>query len=200
MSWKILFIAIEIMILACPSVGAKACFRGRPLPDCESFWLTESGVFWRFDRKASRDWHERLLYSIEIGLMKNRCECSALGGTVMLAFEDMTNDFRLAFKGRYRRWLSQKHSVDIAPGIYLTGSKTDFPSFTTSVSLNAADYFALVGVLDILKSEKGGGTDFAWFGGIRFGSEPGLIIAIAGPIFALIAVADSLSDKPMVDW
>jgi hypothetical protein len=190
MNKSVISCLLVIPLLIGTAQAQNRCFRGRPLPECKTFWITESSVLVRLDERNNQKWHQQLYYTFELGLMSNRDELLAFGGTMFLAFDDLTDDFRLGYKARFRRWLSPKTSLDLAPGI-LTGTKTGFPGLSVSVAVIHSDRIALAGQLDMLRYGDGQGTDFAWYGGVRFGSGVGLAMAIVGPIVALIAAAAS---------
>src|SRR3989442_15392150 len=93
------------------------CFRPRPLPACSAYWITEFGVSASLSRS---EFHPAVpLFTWELGGMKNLGERSALGATVFVN----ASDFGSGPGGRLRlrRWLSQGLSLDVAPGIILSG-------------------------------------------------------------------------------
>jgi hypothetical protein len=184
---------IAIIFLACLLAGdmmaGGSCFRGRPLPECRSFWITEAGTLYRFDSHdagKNRKWHEKLMYNWELGWMYNRSPRSALGGSFFLDYDDLLNNTQIGIRARHRRWLSRSLSLDVAPGVIVTGSAIECPGFSGLLVLNAADRVAATLRLDISKWERSSGYDLAWYGGLRFCSYPGLIAGLAGPIIAAI--------------
>src|SRR2546429_9638941 len=85
-----------------PSAPAKphGCFRGRPLPHCSSFWITEFGIGARLssDRSAGGP-----LFGWELGGMKNQGRKNAFGAALFV--EASGEGGGLGVRPRYRRWL-----------------------------------------------------------------------------------------------
>jgi hypothetical protein len=192
---KVLLSIILLLMPACKSLAGGVCFRGKPSPECRTFWITEAGAFYRLDGQDVKSWqhrklYEKLLYSIDVGLMFNRSPGDALGASIFIDYDDYTGSTKLGLRPRYRRWLSRLIRIDIAPGIVLDDTKFKTPNFSGLLSLNFSDYVALMLRLDINSWEKrygvnqAGGTEYAWYGGLKFGSYPGLVVGIVGPIVA----------------
>lgn len=172
-----------------------ACFRGKPNSDCRSFWITEAGALYRFAKVKTHDeWFATLMYNWELGLMFNRNTPDAIGATLFLDFDDYLNNVQTGIRLRYRRWLSHRISLDIAPGVVVTGSKVDnmFPS--AEILVNAGDFVALTLRLDMRHRRVTG------YGGIRFCSYPGVVVGIAGPIIAAAVWASDFNSRRKVRW
>jgi hypothetical protein len=132
------FSFVFVAVLLCGTSHLQgACFRGRPLPECKTFWITESGVLTRFDRwSKKRDWQEHLYLSYEVGKMYNRNQHTEYGGSVLLRGADFPPGRSFGFKGRYRRWLSKETSLDLSPGIILDfGMPPEISAFSTSIAV-----------------------------------------------------------------
>lgn len=182
----------------------KFSFKPKPLPKCSSFLITEFG--WSFGLGKSSDKGNLRLLNWELGYMVNRDEHSAIGGTFVIAVEPDGGASRLGLKVRYRRWLSNGASLDIAPGILILSGKNkfSFPSFTGHVGLNLSEWFALTGQVEIMRWKKSGydftwqnglekstrwektETDFRWYAGFKLGTPLGAGIGTA--VVALIAI------------
>lgn len=79
-------------------LAAQMCFRGQPLPLCNSFWTTDFSIGAGLQETASA-------YTMwELGGMVNRGNRLAFGGTVSLALLGEVSDVQLALKPRLRRW------------------------------------------------------------------------------------------------
>src|SRR5678816_3906450 len=64
------------------TVKHDVCWRGRPLPDCRFFILTEFGVYVRLDDDPTRQSGDRGFITLDVGPMRNRTPKDAVGGTV----------------------------------------------------------------------------------------------------------------------
>ena len=181
-------------------LDAQTCFRGKRSDSCRSFFITEFGYASRLNQSPDPS-KDNFLYMWEFGFMVNRSERSALGGTLYFGADD--NGTRFAIKARWRRWLGDVGSLEVAPGIIVAGDDNHFdlnlPGFTGEVALNAADLFRVFLMVEVIKMEplqhfpniEPVGTDVAWFGGIKLGSYAGLVAAIAFPIAVGIALSAS---------
>lgn len=195
---RILPLAIVLVLLQRAPVAAQRCFRGRPLPTCKAFWLTETGAGYRVNRFYSpyeRD-HDGL-GSIEVGLMRNRGRM-ALGGTVFLGVGDQitgNTGVLVGLKPRLRRWLSPALSLDggAGPAIVLYGdSNQGRLALTGHIGITLGDF---VGVsTEVLLGPtpgfpKSGPTKAGLYLGGKLGSYPGVISGVAVPALALLFVA-----------
>jgi len=170
-------------------------WRGRPLAETRSFMITEFGVLARIDDYPYFGGDSRTALSFDLGWMKNISESGAVGFSGYALVSDPTT--RLGIRGRYRRWLSRKTSIDISPGILLGGEDTDIeydpPGFVLGATLNSglvaltvdAEYAKNLDLVhDTLPLQWEERTDVAWRAGVKFGSSLGLLGAAS--LFALI--------------
>jgi len=167
----VLLVLMALLIIS-PALHAKIKFRGKPAPECKTFWITEVGGFRTMERYMERYVGEFGLNS-EFGLMFNLNKRSALGATI---FHQIGADLSgMGFKVRYRHWLNSSFSVDISPGLLLW-SEWEAPTFTGHVGLNYKDWVALIAQIDhqrgILFSRK------VFSLGIKFGSYVGIVPSI----------------------
>ncbi len=187
----------------------KFSFNPKPLSECKSFLITECGFSYGLDKRSGQT--NLGLFTWELGYMVNRDEHSAIGGTVFISSETDRIRIRLGLKGRYRYWLSKDQSLDIAPGILITGSKDKFkfPSFTCQTGLNLSSWFAITGQVDIMRSKKFDyeSTLFApqektvtkpeWYLGLKLGTPAGAGIGTVAVLVAALAVASNVSGIDM---
>lgn len=175
------------------------CYRGRPLPACQTFVITELGVYpnlasttstpERFpgDRASGQveDFGDHAM--LELGMMRNRGQNSAIGATVVFGVD--ANGTRYGAKVRYRRWLEANGLSFDASGGVVSGTFREFNRtavLTGDVALNFSDYGALLTRVELARAQ--GRTPAALYGGARLGSKPGLI-ATGLSVLATIAFA-----------
>jgi len=188
------------LVLAVDSMADGDCFRGKPLPECQSFWIIETGAQYRFGLPETHQrWYETLMYSYELGLMFNRSTPHAIGGALFFDYDDYENNLQrhniqVGIRPRYRRWLVRKLSLDIAPGLILTGSKIENPVFSGEVMVNISDLGALTFRLDMRNRRA------IVYSGIKFCSYPGLVVGIAGPIIAAAIWAKHFNSGNGMQW
>lgn len=179
-----------------------SCFRGRPLPRCRSFWITEASYSWRvggssfnysdvfvLPRLQDLDGH----FSWDVGYMKNVDPRQAFGGTVMAGTGDA--GIRLAAKGRYRLWLDDRqNSVDVSLGVLTAGVRS--PRFSTTergvgitgdVTLGFGDYVGVTAKVEAVRTRQR--TAAALFGGVRLGSYPAIAASAIGAVGLLLLIA-----------
>jgi hypothetical protein len=108
--------------------AARLFYRGRPLPECSSFLITEFGAHYLINRDAN-PWQDRhVFFTFDLGYMRNRNERSALGGLLHVGTGAGRTGFGPAV--RYRRWLSNGLSnpnsptsaADLTVGLDVLGS------------------------------------------------------------------------------
>jgi hypothetical protein len=165
---------LSVLLLCTPALAhTQSCFRGRPLPTCRTFWVTESGIA----KRASGD----ILATAELGLMRNRSDRTALGATAVFALGDQltgSTDVMFGVKARYRRWLSPTTSVEVAPGALFVPERRKV-ALTAHAAFNLSDYAAVTAQV------LGGGNDVGVYVGVKAGSYPGVVGAIAAPLVVL---------------
>lgn len=174
------------------SLPSRACFRGRPEPRCGSFWVTEFSVTPRMNANPSGGGGPNYYYTWDVGAMKNSGARTALGGTVFLGGED--DGFRLGLTFRYRRWITSTTAFDVSPGVLVTGGDNQraprFPGFTGSAGIMHRDLVGLAARFEVV-ADSAGTAETAWYGGVRFGSYPGIVMSIVGPLIILVALGNS---------
>ena len=181
-------------------------WRGRPLAETRSFMITEFGVLARIDDYPFRGSDSRIQFSFDLGWMKNISENGAAGFSGYALVSDPTS--RLGIRGRYRRWLSRKTSIDVSPGVLLSGEDSgieyDPPGFVLGATLNAGDLVALTIDTEVARNrdlvqetppfqwEKR--TDVTWRAGAKFGSGLGLLGAAGFVGLVIYIVASGAAD------
>jgi len=163
------------------------CFRGRPKPQCDVFWLTEFGVAAPISFNPNGV-SGGALFTWELGGMVNRGTRHAFGvaafSQAILWGTDQTGQgAAVGIRPRLRFWTSQTTSIDIAPGIVVAGSGA--PGFSGHAGLNFADYAGLTMHVVALRPEQfdvDRSTRVAVFAGGRLASVPGTILGVGGPL------------------
>jgi len=173
--------------------GHGLCWRGKP--ECGSFVITEMGALYRLDDYPFQGDPSRIYLTFDAGFMKNLSKRHAVGLTgYALAGGDIS---RLGIRPRYRRWLSHNSSVDISPGILVSGEDPAFdydaPGFVFGASLNEGDLVALTLETEYARYREYGDppnvsqyqsrSDWTIRGGAKLGSALGL--AGTAALFAL---------------
>jgi hypothetical protein len=163
-------------------------WRGRPYPGTRSFMITELGVMYRMDRYPYSRFPSRTAVTFDLGWMKNVGTRHAVGFSGYAMPADQTT--RLGIRGRYRRWLSPRLSVDVSPGVILGGedggTNYDAPGAVLGVTLNSGDLVAVMVDTELARSweyatedppftTRVNHTDFTWRAGAKIGSGLGLV-------------------------
>jgi len=137
-------------------------------------------------------------FSGELGLMVNKTEKHAIGGTFYFGIS--SDLWRTGLKARYRYWLTKESYLDVSPGVLLFGdastSAVNMPGFTAHIALGASDWIALVGQVEVVPriydADYAGAptgqrwTDVSWYGGVKLGSYPGVVGAAVGGLVGLL--------------
>ena len=139
----------------------------------------------------------------DIGLMANMNKRYSIGVTGFLG--GVENGSRFGIKPRFRVWLQNKISVELSPGILLSGGDNSydpqFPGFTGHLAFNFADFGALTLQLDLIPYEKSRrvgsgrgrlietGNDISLYGGFKFGSYFGILGGFATLILYGVALS-----------
>jgi hypothetical protein len=153
-------------VVPAPQASTSVCFRGRPLPRCRAFWLTEFGVS-PFDGAVA--W--------ELGGMRNVGPRSAVGGALYLRVDGGS---AYGVKPRFRRWLSPVVALDVAPGFIILAGDGNSPGFAGHVGLSFRDWLALTLQAETVPPDFPAGRRIKWSGGGRLGGGLGAITGIAG--------------------
>jgi hypothetical protein len=175
-------VAGTLAMCAAVPLGAQGfCFHPRPIERCSWFAVTEAGA--ALSLPADDDPN----LSFQAGVLANLGSRSALGGVLLGGV--FQNDVRFGVRARYRRWLTQRITLDFAPGLLLYNAAftARSPGFTGELALGYADWIALTAQLEAVPFEFGMQTR-AFFG-VKVGSYPGAVAAGAAAIWAGVAAA-----------
>jgi|SRR5689334_18750951 hypothetical protein len=207
----ILFVlAAPRLVIAQADSGARrdyrVCWRGKPLPQCDSFWLTEiSGEYAYASTQthyslgsgsntysySQRDVSSQLLWTV--GPMFNTSAARALGGTLSVGF--VNEGSRIAVEARRRYWTSPGNAVDFSVGAIrmnappLPAQSGQAPyGATAGAYVVGGDLIHVNAHADVLLTGgrmRAGGTVGAGFGG--YAAIGATVVAGALVVVALIA-------------
>ena len=193
--------AVVLLALALPTPGVaqsdsaaapRLCWRGRPLPKCNAFWVTESGGDFVISTtreetvidngagstRTERTPHFSNRWSITIGPMFNTSALRAIGGTLSIS-PLYNNGFRLAPELRRRWWTPEGGALDLTVGPVASDvrhlgnrrSDTEY-GLTAAVYLVGGDVINFNTRADLLLT--GGKPMLGTTVGVGLGSRPGL--------------------------
>ena len=155
----------------------SACFRGRPLPACQSFWITESSLLGTLAQNDAFTSTGDPFWSVEVGWVRNVSLTAAVGGGVAFA------DAYISLRPRYRRWINSATSVDGVFGVRWTPGRVE--TLEMQVGVTRSD---LVGLWTGTVIDLGRGG-FGWTGGVKVGSYAGVttyVLGVAGLTYFLL--------------
>lgn len=168
-----------------PTEPSHWCFRGRPSPACNVFWLTEAGVAAHVAGNQAA-YESAPLFTWELGWMVNRGSSRAFG---IAAFGQAGDGMVAAgIRPRVRFWMNPTMSLDVAPGVAVYASDGGGPGFSGHVGLNFGDYGAATVHVVALRPrtyDTNRSMRTAVFAGGRLGSVPGTVVGVGGPVVVL---------------
>lgn len=198
-----LVLTLALIILIESSVRSE-CFRGRPSPECKSFWITESAAYFPLDDRGRKDYIRRGYYLLEIGRMYNLPDRFAIGATLSTGYNDGYEDFRLLAGLRIRRWMSRRLGVDLSMGAILKqgssmgeGSGDTPPAPYLQTVVMYGDLIGITARAELYRSKYTGVERVDCYGGLKFGSEPGVAIGAAGVVGFAVGICIALSNWNM---
>jgi hypothetical protein len=206
---------IPIAVAAQTDTGAKApaptCWRGKPLPQCRAFWITEMAGGYAFvttktnyaltfgshvETRSKADESSQLLWTI--GPMFNTAPARAFGVTLSAGL--VNEGGREAIELRRRRWMTAATSLDFSAGAL----RMDIPKspgrptgaaygLTTGIYLGGVDLVHLDGHADVVFASnriRGGATAGGGFGGYGAVAGTALLATLAVALALAIAGGD----------
>jgi len=205
--------ASRAQIDSTPHHGERLCWRGRPAPACDRFWITELSVQYpyattrtryRYDYGTSVNTYTREDVSTQVtwtvGPMFNTSSNRALGVTVSAGF--VNDGSRLALEARRRYWTAERSAFDLTFG----GVRMNVPplqdhyqqpsyGLTGGAYIVGGDLIHINGRADLLVSNgrtRAGGTVGAGLGTYGAVGATVLLGALIGAI--VIALAHGCGD------
>jgi hypothetical protein len=165
--------------------GRGVCARGQPAPACRAFLLFEAGFYTpvhntiRQGRSSTREVVSAFGNhgTWELGAMANVGHRSAVGATALLGAGG-ADSRRTGVRARYRYWLTDDRSIDVAAGplwmVVRGGSEGKGMGATADLRLNFRDTYALTGRVDQVRSGDFA-TGHAAYAGVTLGSKAALV-------------------------
>jgi hypothetical protein len=179
---RLLLYASGLLLLAAlgEPLAAQACFRGRPLPRCRSFWITEADGGARLAGHGARGGELDVQLGVEVGWMRNLSSRTAIGGGVAAGWDGVAF---ASLRPRYRRWLTPVLALDASPGVRWTPGRIE----TVEARL-ALSWQDLAGVWSEVDADLGAGGAVRWTAGVKTGGQAGLVSYVLGAItFGIVA-------------
>ena len=172
---------------------AAGCFRGGPLPACRSFWITEASYLIRLGGTPDSYSYSvggRYSASVDLGGMLNVSDRVAIGASASASALD---GIQLAVKPRVRVWLSPNTSLDLAPGIVVSGDGGAH-RFVGDASIMFQDRIGVTAQAYVLPTgtfypdgTSTVGHHLVVYTGVRLGSKLGVVGAGADALALLLA-------------
>jgi hypothetical protein len=213
------FVLVLVVVVAPPAAAQTdssskptphLCWRGKPAPECSTFWITEFGfdaVFLSSQQSVVanagpgytstytlRDFGSRVAWTI--GPMFNTGPFRAVGGTV--SFSPFSQGYRAALEGRKRSWTSEGSSLDLTAGLLRMDmprvnarSETDY-GVTGSVMVVGGDLINLNTRADLLF--VGSRPRFGASIGIGVGSYAAVATTVGLAVLIAIAISQFHGD------
>ncbi len=180
-------------------------FRFHPGPgsQCGTFAVTELTCL----RRLGNDEHEvrsaeRYYGSFDAGLEHNVTGATALGGSLFAGFDGVRS--QLGVRVRVRRWLSDRASLDLAPGLILGGKEekgSDLlgPAFILRTSLNLSASFGVTAQTFETRRQRPQRVEKerATYVGAQLNSKAGSVGLGVVLVVAIVAVSAVISSA---DW
>ncbi|MGE5175883.1 MAG: hypothetical protein ACM3JJ_05845 [Hyphomicrobiales bacterium] len=182
--------------------------RARPLPECTSFAITETGLLLPLRTATATDADRSVSLALDFGWMKNVRQEHALG---VVAHGDVgVNRLRAGPALRYRRWYTRGAALDLEAGVLVAGSEEalnydfDGPALLAQIDYQVEGYLALTMQAETTalthrspvtgETRRVGDVDVRI--GAKLGSDLGLVgaLGLAIPLAAIISVIANSRD------
>jgi hypothetical protein len=188
----------------------RFCFRGRPAPVCDWFFLVEGGFYKpmyntiRPVPAATERYDVRGLIpgafgnhgTWEIGAMANVDKRSAFGATALWGAGGV-GSFRTGVRARYRLWLKDTLSLEVASGpIWMTIKDAGGAAgmvISSDLRVNYQDRLALTYRLDRVQ-RRGFAAGHAAYLGASLGSKNTIVGTLVGSVLLIVGIAIAVSN------
>lgn len=171
-------VALVVCALGQPLVAQEgdgaACFRGRRLPTCRSFWVTDAAAGLGYVAGRSE-----VYLAADLGWMRNVNDRTAVGATIGIGH---SGDGFVALRPRLRRWITPAIGLDISPGVRWTPGRIETVELLGGLSVGEWAGVVIGPTFDF------GGSEFGFVAAGRGSSYAGLAAYLAGAVAATIYV------------
>lgn len=161
-----------------------------------SFVVAEASLLGRVESGRMAESDHRWYYGFDIGLEEDVAARTAIGWSVFIG---SGNGYAaLGVRGRFRRWLGEKSSLEVAPGVIIAQDEHESlpgrpPGFTGQVSFSPGPHMTFLA--DVYTIEKGWEPtvrrETGLLLGLRLGGAPGVA---AGAVASLVALGQFASE------
>lgn len=140
-----LFTIFSIVCLNAQVAEAQFCWEGSQLPKCKIFLVLELSYYRTMNESNFDENH----FAGEVGIMRNLNQQNSIGALLFVGFEPEKRGIRI----RYRRWLRNRISINLSPGLLITNHVflIESPTLTGELNLNYHDLIIFSYRLDRLK-------------------------------------------------
>lgn len=165
-----------LLVLAPPVAAQTSCLRGRPLPTCTNWWITEpflgsvhsGGTFAGQPHRRSD-----AVFGIELGAMINATPRHAAGASFVWSTRTV------GARARYRLWLTPELGLDLGPGFQANED-----------GIVAVELVGGIMVHDVAGMYVGAARNhdrdrWEMMFGMRGGGVPGLVLSVLGFAYAV---------------
>ena len=207
-------LALLILALATPCAAQsdsgttqRWCWRGRPLPQCDGFWITESGADFVISSTTERAIiddgfgtshvdqlpHFASRWSITVGPMFNTAPLRAVGGTISVS--PLYNEgFRVAAELRRRWWTPEGSGLDLTIGPLASPARHVAPRrSTTAYGMTTAAYLVGGDIINVnVRADlllNGHKPMLGTTAGLGLGSRPGFYGTLIAGILIIGLIA-----------
>ncbi len=198
-------ILLIVFFYTLPYGQARFSWKPKPYPRCRSFLVTDLGYFLRLTPlpRTVTDAEEKARNYVvsNIGYMQNINRRYAIGFSNFLAtYLGQEYGVNWGVKLGFRKWLNERSSVDLSPGIILWHYSDDrnwkTPGFTGSIDLKWRQALGISLIAEYVPSRAPMlENDLGIYLGVELGSLPGLIATGVGAagMLTLLWVASALA-------
>ncbi len=128
---RLVLTALAVLAAIVPMAAARAgapeeaeprprfSLRGKPLPECSSFLITEFGLYYLVNRNGSLSERRDTFATFDLGYMRNIDRANAAGVVLHLGGDNRRTG--LGAGVRYRRWLGRRTSLNVTLGGDIVG-------------------------------------------------------------------------------
>jgi hypothetical protein len=175
-------IALVSVVIIPSAANAQTCFRGKPLPHCRTFWVTEFTASGQVGKPIGQG----IVLMPELGYMVNLNEKHAVGGSYFFDIpsdSDHPDGFRHGPKLRYRRWINRSYNVDITAGLMIS----EKPELAAEAVFNFRDWIGIGARVEFWRAREFTESQTAYYSALKIGGVPGVTLSSLLTILGVLA-------------